>query len=144
MSAGRVRVQLPLVSFIDRLIQASGARAVLHHPAPEAGPILDLLVASNTTERGSERRFRGRGRISTIAREISSDIHNDADADDADVAETAGSFSIRRRDRCAAGSKDLWHCGWRGAVRKCAHPDPERSGSGSSRSIAVQIRVPSL
>ena len=39
LSAGRMRVQLPLVSFIDRLAQASGARAVLHHPAPEAEPI---------------------------------------------------------------------------------------------------------
>jgi hypothetical protein len=36
LSAGRMRVQVPLVSFVDRLVQASGARAVLHHPAPEA------------------------------------------------------------------------------------------------------------
>ena len=36
LSAGRMRVRVPLVSLVDRLVQASGARAVLHHPAPEA------------------------------------------------------------------------------------------------------------
>ena len=50
LSAGRMRGRVPLVSFIHRLVQASGAPAVLHHSAPEADRLV-IRVGRGVRER---------------------------------------------------------------------------------------------
>src|SRR5688500_6743600 len=62
-----------------------------------------------------------------------------------DLTETAGSLHVGGEIVAPQPTKSLWgRRGWRGAVRMGTHRDPERDRSGLSRSIAVQIRVPSF
>ena len=125
----------------------AGLRRARGAPPPRAGGGADpvsSLVACITTERGSERRSCGSGRMGSTGLEGFEWRPNDANMDRPDAPDDSGLARLRSRDPRAAGKEATWVVDGEERCTGMRITTPRRADPAPSQGQSCSVRVPSF